>query len=88
MAMLFPDDETWLSKFTNKYRTKKNVSQIGHHDLKKWAKLTDNTDGQYLAKYMAPDLWGAASKAFKPPMRLLDFHDKSVSRGQKLSRRA
>jgi len=56
--MLFPDDETWLSSFTKKYRTKKSVSQIGHHDLRKWAKLTANTGGRYLAKYMSPDLWG------------------------------
>jgi hypothetical protein len=70
--MFFGDDRAWLRDFTKENCKKKAVSDIKDRALKKWAKLTEKTDGQHLAEDMTPDLWGDSIESLQTAKKIIE----------------
>src|SRR6185295_132847 len=65
------DDETELRRFTEDYSKHKRIDEIPTRKLRHWAKATEKTEGQYISRYITPELWGDSIESLQTAVAIL-----------------
>jgi hypothetical protein len=68
---MFDPPDVQLAKFTQKHCKRKTIATIPLGELESWKKLTQRTTGLYIAKYMAPSLWGDSIESLQTAVAIV-----------------